>query len=223
MTVQVDDLCYEIVDGMKKRSLLDHVSYIFEKGKIAVIKGPSGAGKSTFLYAIAGLLPQIGAGNVRILNTDIYALSEKKRDSFRLNHISIIFQGLNLFPFMNVKQNICVPLYAKDKKVTAEIEERISYYLDLLELGQIQKKDLNSLSGGEQQRVAIIRSVIDCPEVILCDEPTASLDNTNSVLFLEQLRKIVDEIGITSIMVSHDEIVTDYSDISLKMVDGKLV
>lgn len=221
-TIQLEDLCYEVEDGANNRRVINHVSCTFEKNKIAVISGPSGAGKSTLLYAIAGLLPQINSGNIHILDTSLYSLSEKKRDLFRLTHISMIFQGLNLFPFMNVKQNICVPIYAKNKRVTADIEKRIETYLDMLELGQIQEKSLNSLSGGEQQRIAIIRSVIDCPEIILCDEPTANLDNRNSTLFLNQLRNIVDETGITAIIVSHDSIVTEFADINLKMIDGKI-
>lgn len=221
--VELNDLCYAVKDGGKDRKLINHISYSFEKNKITVISGASGAGKSTLLHAAAGLLPRVDAGDVRVLGTSVYTLSEKERDLFRLTHVSMIFQELNLFSFMNVKQNICVPLYAKKRKVTADVEERISYYLDLLNLGQIQGKDLCNLSGGERQRIAIVRAVIDCPEIILCDEPTANLDNENSILFLRHLRTIVDQTGITAIIVSHDMTTAQFADVQLNMADGKLV
>jgi len=223
VTIKLNDLCYEVKDGDKNRKIIDHVSCLFEKSKIAVISGASGAGKSTLLYAMAGLLPKVNFGDVQVLDTSVYKLSGKGRDLFRLKHISMIFQGLNLFSFMNVKQNICVPLYVKNQKVTAEVEERIAYYLDLLKLGQIQDKTLNNLSGGEQQRIAIVRAVIDCPEIILCDEPTANLDTENSILFLSHLRTIVDKTSATAIIVSHDMVTTQFADIKLNMADGKLI
>ncbi|MDR2044787.1 MAG: ATP-binding cassette domain-containing protein [Clostridium sp.] len=220
VAVALNKVLYSVKDGCNKRNLLNEISCSFEENKITAISGSSGSGKTTLLYAIAGLLSRIDSGEVSVFGTSVYQLSSKEKDAFRLHHISMIFQGLNLFSFMNVKQNICVPLYAKNKKVTKETDERISYYLEVMGLGQIQERELKSLSGGEQQRIAIIRAIIDKPKIVLCDEPTASLDQENSVLFLEQLRKLILENHMTAILVSHDDIVKSYADASMRMADG---
>lgn len=123
---------------------------------------------------------------------------------------------------MNVEDNIMVPLYLKNRKITEEIRSKISHYLDVMCLGQIQKKSISNLSGGEQQRVAIIRALIDDPEVVLCDEPTASLDSENTRQFMETLVKISKESGAAIVIVTHDARVFAYGDVKVTMIDGEL-
>jgi len=220
--VEVKDVCYGIKDGSNSRTILSNVSFGCDRG-VTMISGPSGSGKTTLLYAIAGLLGTLNQGEVYINNYALYRMKSKERDSYRLKNISMIFQNLNLFSFMNVEQNILVSFLAQREKITKETSDKVSSYLELLGLGQIQKSYLNSLSGGEQQRVAIIRSIISQPTVLLCDEPIACLDRKNGELFLEQLRKLVLETGMTTIIVSHDDIVRSYADSVIRIIDGKVI
>jgi putative ABC transport system ATP-binding protein len=220
--VTLKNVKYSVIDGEKMRYVLDDVSYTFEANKLTVISGSSGAGKSTLLHAIGGLLDKIDYGDVNVFATSIYSLSVKKRDLFRLNNVSMIFQSLNLFPFMSVKENICVPFYIKEQDITKAIDDKIEYYLKTLGLGSVLNRELKSLSGGEQQRIAIIRAIIDNPKLLLCDEPTANLDRKNSTMFLTDLKNIIVDEKITAIVVSHDSAVTNFADNIVLMDDGKL-
>ncbi|MBQ2800403.1 MAG: ABC transporter ATP-binding protein [Lachnospiraceae bacterium] len=219
--ISMKNVSYSITEGERNRKLLKNVTTDFEGGKITVISGPSGSGKTTLLYAMAGLLDRV-EGEIHIGNTDINKLSAKEKAAIRLENISIIFQNLNLFSFMNVEDNILVPLYLKNRTVTEETRKKIAHYLDLMCLGQIQEKKISNLSGGEQQRVAIIRALIDDPEVVLCDEPTASLDSENTHQFMETLVKISRESGAAIIIVTHDARVFAYGEEKVTMVDGEL-
>ena len=201
---------------------LENVNVEIKKGEVVVIIGPSGSGKTTFLYALSGIL-EITSGSVSIMGTSIYDLPVEKRDNFRLNNMGLIYQNLNLLNFMNIEDNIFLPFYLKREEITNEKREKLSEYLNLLGLGQIQKRNVSSLSGGEQQRVAIIRSIISRPSVILCDEPTGSLDSTNTRKFMDAIIKIKDMEKSTIIMVTHDKDVYDYGDIKIKIVDGNLI
>lgn len=215
------NVSYSITEGGRKRKLLNDVNVEFDGEKITVISGPSGSGKTTLLYAMAGLLDKVD-GSIYVGGKDINKIGVKEKAELRLNNISIIFQNLNLFSFMNVEDNIMVPLYLKNRKITEEIRSKISHYLDVMCLGQIQKKSISNLSGGEQQRVAIIRALIDDPEVVLCDEPTASLDSENTCQFMETLVKISKESGAAIVIVTHDARVFAYGDVKVTMIDGEL-
>lgn len=215
------NVSYSITEGGRKRKLLNDVNVEFDGEKITVISGPSGSGKTTLLYAMAGLLDKVD-GSIYVGGKDINKIGVKEKAELRLNNISIIFQNLNLFSFMNVEDNIMVPLYLKNRKITEEIRSKISHYLDVMCLGQIQKKSISNLSGGEQQRVAIIRALIDDPEVVLCDGPTASLDSENTRQFMETLVKISKESGAAIVIVTHDARVFAYGDVKVTMIDGEL-
>lgn len=221
-SIKVSNLMYTIKEAEQDKTILNNISYNFEEGKLTTISGPSGSGKTTFLYALSGIL-EITSGNVSIMETSIYDLPVEKRDNFRLNNMGLIYQNLNLLNFMNIEDNIFLPFYLKREEITNEKREKLSEYLNLLGLGQIQKRNVSSLSGGEQQRVAIIRSIISRPSVILCDEPTGSLDSTNTRKFMDAIIKIKDMEKSTIIMVTHDKDVYDYGDIKIKIVDGNLI
>lgn len=220
--VQIKDAYYKIQDGDKERLLLSNINCEFEKGRITLVSGPSGSGKTTLLYSIAGLLGNGFTGNVIVNDTEIYQLSESQRDHFRLYNMSMVFQNLNLFSFMDVEQNIFVPFYAKNKPIDESMKKLVSFYLEVMGLGHIQNKQLKNLSGGEQQRVAIIRAIIDNPCVVLCDEPTASLDKDNSVIFYEHLRKLIDQTQLTVVIVTHDKLAQQFADNVLVMEDGAI-
>ena len=217
----VHNLTYTVQEAGKDRMILNHINCSFEKGKIYTISGPSGSGKTTLLYAMAGLLDHV-QGEVRIGDTELLTERRRTRDRIRLEKIGIVFQNLNLFDFMNVEDNILVPYYLRKQKISMKVRRQIAEYLDLLNLGQIQKKQISSLSGGEQQRVAIIRAITSAPQMILCDEPTASLDSENVYIFMEALLKLQRESKSTIIIVTHDQRVYDYGDEKIQIVDGCL-
>ena len=217
----VQNLTYTVQEAGRDRMILNHINCSFEKGKIYTISGPSGSGKTTLLYAMAGLLDHV-QGEVRIGDTELLTERRRTRDRIRLEKIGIVFQNLNLFDFMNVEDNILVPYYLRKQKISMKVRRQIAEYLDLLNLGQIQKKQISSLSGGEQQRVAIIRAITSAPQMILCDEPTASLDSENVYIFMEALLKLQRESKSTIIIVTHDQRVYDYGDEKIQIVDGCL-
>jgi len=221
MDIVLSDLFYEIREGNQPRILLNYINQEFEKGKVTTIAGSSGSGKSTLLYALAGILP-ITNGDVSFGNVSIYTLKENERDLFRLNNIGIVYQNMNLFSFLNVEDNIVLPYYLKKTEVDDTIKDKVTSYLDMMNLGKIHKKSINSLSGGEQQRVAILRAFIAKPQVILCDEPTGALDRGNSIDFMRLLLEMQELLKITTIIFTHDEMIFEQGNVRLRMNDGKL-
>ena len=219
--ITLKDVSYSITECGRERFLLKDVTGSFKRGKTTIISGPSGSGKTTLLYAIAGLLDHV-SGSIYIGDTDMNSLSRRERNQYRLSHMSMVFQNLNLFSFMNVEDNILVPLYLNEKKADEGVRKEVSRFLDLMQLGQIQNRPIQSLSGGEQQRVAIIRALIARPEVILCDEPTASLDSENVDLFMDTLGQISKETKSTFIIVTHDSRVFCRGEERITIVDGEL-
>ena len=222
MDILVSDLSFKVSEGGNERIILDSINYKFEHSKITTISGPSGSGKTTLLYALAGLL-DIFEGDVEIMNKRIYTLSSIQRDKFRLENIGVIFQNLNLMPFMNVQDNILLPFYLRGTKITKEIFNKLNEYLEILGLGEIREKPINTLSGGEQQRIAIIRSMLSEPNIILCDEPTGSLDSKNAIKFMDSIVKLNKINKTTIIIVTHDELVNNYGEAKVKMHDGKII
>ena len=219
--IDMIDVNYSITEAGKERVLLNNITHSFKKGTISTISGPSGSGKTTLLYALAGLVDNV-KGNIMIDGTTINKMNEKDRNNYRLNNLSMVYQNLNLFSFMNVEENILVPLYLQNKQITAETKSRIVKYLDIMSLGRIQNKDINSLSGGEKQRVAIIRALISDPKIILCDEPTASLDEQNVNVFMNTLVDIKNETNTSFIIVTHDQRVFRFGEDKCYLSNGNI-
>lgn len=220
--ITMTDLSFEVNEGDKQRTILDIPFHVFESSKINVVSGPSGSGKTTLLYALAGIL-SINSGKVEIDGTSLYELMKDQRDNYRMDYISTIYQNHNLLSFMTVEENILMPYYVKGLKVDDQVKKRVAKHLEMMNLENIQHKSINSLSGGEQQRVSIIRAMIRNPRVILCDEPTASLDSENTVRFMESLKLMRKDNKPTIIIATHDEKVIGYSESNIYMVDGKII
>ncbi len=220
--IRLTNLKFKVEENHKTRNILDIPSYDFEDSKVNVVMGPSGSGKTTLLYALAGIL-DISEGKVEIDGTSLYDLDVAKRDAFRMSHISMIYQKYNLFNFMNVEENILMPYLVRGEKIDASMKMRVAAYLEMMQLKNVQNKQICELSGGEQQRVAIIRAMIVKPRILLCDEPTASLDSENTIRFMENLCMLNKEKKTTIIIATHDEKVEHYQEGKIEMLDGKII
>ena len=192
-----------------------------EEGQVVSIVGPSGAGKTTLLQ-IMGTLDKADSGQVIINGQDISALNQKKLSRFRNKHLGFVFQFHQLLPEFTALENIMIPAFigGADKK---EAEERARELLQFMGLANRATHKPNELSGGEKQRVAVARALVNHPDVIMADEPSGSLDSQNK----EDLHKLFfdlrDKYGQTFIIVTHDESLATLTDRTIHMKDGIII
>lgn len=198
---------------------LREVSAGFERGKFYAVTGPSGSGKTTLLSLLAGLdLPADGE-----ILFDGHSIRDLDRDSYRRNHVSFIYQNFNLFSHLTALENTAYPLYVQ-KRARPDADAVAEEKLLAVGLTREQFRRLPSmLSGGEQQRVAIARSLCAGSEVILGDEPTGNLDTENSQNIVEILQKLAHEEKQCVIVVTHDLSVAAKADVAIQMRDGQLI
>lgn len=220
--VKIKDVNYSIIDGSSMRRILNNVTLDIGRGNITLIYGPSGSGKTTLLYAISGMLDTLQSGEIIIDGTSLYKLKQHERDKFRLSNMGLVFQNLNLFPHMNVMENVFMPVYANNKKPGCKEINKLKELLNLMDLPECIDKPVHNLSGGEQQRIAIIRAFITDPPIVICDEPTANLDRSNSIIFYKKLNSLAKTTNCAVIMVSHDELAKNYCDYSFNFTDGSI-
>lgn len=204
-----------------KLEILKDISFNVEKGEIVSIVGRSGAGKTTLLQIIATLLKQ-DSGKIIINNTDLSTLNDKKLSKYRNQNIGIIFQFHNLLPEFTALENICIPGYIAGRN-SKELSDRALELLDFLNI--IDRKDHRpaQMSGGEQQRVAVARALINNPEVILADEPSGNLDSFHKAELHNLFFKLRDKYNQTFIIVTHDEQLAKMSDRIIKLKDGQIL
>lgn len=187
-------------------------------GEIVSIVGSSGAGKTTFLQ-ILGTLDRPDKGEVKINGTNPFTLSSNKLAAFRNNHIGFIFQFHQLLPEFTALENICIPAMINGKSLKdAKIEGM--RLLEMLGLGTRAEHKPNELSGGEQQRVAVARSLINNPDVIFADEPSGNLDSKNSQELHQLFFDLRNEFKQTFVIVTHNESLADMADRKITMKDG---
>ncbi len=204
-----------------KLDVLNGVSLDLERGKILSIVGKSGSGKSTLLH-ILGTLDSFSKGSLSIDNTDISKLNQSKLAQFRNDKIGFIFQFHHLLDEFNALENVMIPSliakrnYAESKKYALEL-------LDILGLSDRITHKPNQMSGGEQQRVAVARAIINRPDIILADEPTGNLDSETSNDLHKLLFDLRDRFNLSFIIVTHNDELASMSDIALTMKDGILV
>jgi len=203
--------------------VLKGVNLHIKKGEIVAIVGPSGAGKTTLLQ-ILGTLDQPQKQpefTLSINQTSLKNLSDKQLSEFRNKHIGFIFQFHQLLPEFTALENVCIPAFiAKRPKKEAEIEAK--KVLDFLGLSHRLHHKPNELSGGEQQRGAVARALINNPNVILADEPSGNLDSESAKNLHELFFKLRDEFGQTFVLVTHNEELANMADRKLTMIDGKM-
>lgn len=188
------------------------------QGELLLLMGPSGSGKTTLISILAGILTQT-EGQVLIYGQDLNHLPEEEKAGFRGKWIGFVFQSFNLIPMLQVKENVAIPLVLNGTQ-RQEAEERAEDILKEFGIGDKAKKFPGELSGGQQQRVAIARAIIHNPDLIVCDEPTSSLDFETGSKVMELLKKIVVEKKKTVIVVSHDPRVMKFADRIVQIEDG---
>lgn len=201
-------------------NVLNNINLEVKKGSIVSIYGKSGAGKSTLLY-ILSTLDEADNGEVFFDNVSSRKLSGNKLSEFRNKRIGFIFQFHNLLEEFNVLENVCVPGYVSKRK-NSEVEAKARELLKILDLSERINHKPSQLSGGEQQRVAIARSLINSPDIIFADEPTGNLDEENSKNFIDLIKKLNTKFNQTFIIVTHNKNFIKVSDFSYTIDKGKL-
>lgn len=201
--------------------VLKGVDITIQKAEVVSIAGPSGSGKSTLLH-ILGTLDKPDSGIVSMNNTDIMGLSPKKLAAFRNKHIGFVFQFHHLLPEFTAIENVCIPGWLAGRKKN-EVKDEAAKLLDLLGLSQRVENKPNQLSGGEQQRVAVARALINKPDIIMADEPTGNLDSANAKELHQLFFDLRKQFNQTFLIVTHNEELATLSDRVLRMKDGLIV
>lgn len=204
--------------------VLKGVNLVINKGEIVSVVGASGAGKTTLLQILGTLdKPATQNGSAVLINeTAINTLNDKALAKFRNEHLGFIFQFHQLLPEFTALENVCIPAYIKNTS-KAEAEKKAKELLDFLGLKNRYDHKPNELSGGEQQRVAVARALINNPSVIFADEPSGNLDSESAENLHNLFFKLRDEFGQTFVIVTHNEELANMADRKLTMVDGKIV
>lgn len=208
----------KVYDAEVKVEALVDVNFNLSKGDLVAIIGDSGSGKSTFLHLLAGV-DKPSSGDIFIEDKNITKLNKEDLTIFRRRNIGVIYQFFNLIPNINVKKNILLPILLDDKKVDQEYFDEI---LSILGIKDKLNRFPKELSGGEQQRVAIARSLITRPAIVLADEPTGNLDRKNSEEIISLFKLVNQRLNSTIMIITHDEKVANACNKVYKMVDGRL-
>ena len=218
--IQATGLVKWFGEGEAKTMALREVSIEAQFGEIVYVVGPSGSGKTTLLSVLTGIL-RPNAGKVLLEGVDIWEMNPDQLADFRLAKIGFVFQDYHLFPRLTTAENVAIPLVLRNKEWDESIHEA-EKYLDVV--GLKNRADLYpvKLSGGEQQRVAIARAMVDQPDILIMDEPTASLDGDTGVAILSFVHKNVLHQDRCILVVTHDDRIYQFATRILQMQDGKL-
>ena len=220
MAIRCRNVTKSFGSGDEKVIALQGIDMEVPQGELYMLVGPSGCGKTTLISTIAGILDHDG-GECLLFGQSIKALSPHDRIDFRAKNIGFVFQAFNLLPTLTAAENVAVPLIINGmnrKKAVAKAEEILS----TVELGDRVTALPSQLSGGQQQRVAIARALIHNPKIIVCDEPTSSLDHVTGLKVLELMRNVALGSGRTLIVVTHDNRIYSFADHIAQMDDGRI-
>jgi putative ABC transport system ATP-binding protein len=198
---------------------LDEVTVDFEAGRFTAIMGPSGSGKSTLMHCVAGL-DTLTDGQVFIGDVDLGTLSDKQLTLLRRDRIGFVFQAYNLVPTLSARENIVLPDRLAGRRPDPDW---LAEVVSTVGLGDRLTHRPSELSGGQQQRVAVARALAGQPDIVFADEPTGNLDSRSGAEILGFLRRAVDEMGQTVVMVTHDPIAASTADSALFLADGRIV
>ena len=211
----------EITKNFGSLQVLKGIDLHIDKGEIVSIVGPSGAGKTTLLQII-GTLDKPDTGSVIVDGTDIGKLSKAKLSDFRNQHLGFVFQFHQLLPEFTALENVMIPAFIAGKS-QKEAKERAMGLLTFMGLQDRASHKPNELSGGEKQRVAVARALVNNPAVILADEPSGSLDSKNKAELHQLFFDLRDKFGQTFVIVTHDETLATITDRTIHMKDGKIM
>ena len=205
--------------GQVEVRALDGVTVEFAAGRYTAIMGPSGSGKSTLLHCVAGL-DTLTSGQAFIGDADLSTLNDHQLTILRRDHVGFVFQSFNLVPTITAAENIDLPLLLAGR--TGD-RAWIAKIIETMDIGARLHHLPDQMSGGQQQRVAVARALASRPEIIFADEPTGNLDSHAGAEVLGFMRRAVDEMGQTIVMVTHDPIAASYADRIVFLADGRIV
>jgi len=220
LAIAADDLIKWFGEGAAKTFAIRGVSFEARFGEMLYIEGPSGSGKTTLLSMISGIL-RPDSGSVMVKDTDIWNLSSDELADFRLNSIGFVFQDYHLFPRLTTVENVAIPLVLKHLDWNKAIENSMEY-LEIVGLRERAALPPVKLSGGEQQRVAIARAIVSHPDILIFDEPTASLDGDTGRKIVEFVKTNILDENRCIMIVTHDSRIFEYADRIIKLEDGQI-
>jgi len=198
---------------------LDEVDVAFERGRFTAVMGPSGSGKSTLMHCVAGL-DSLTAGRVLIGDVDLSTLSDRDLTRLRRDRIGFVFQAFNLIPTLTAQENIVLPDRLAGRRADVAWVDQV---VAAVGLGDRLGHRPSELSGGQQQRVAVARALAGRPDIVFADEPTGNLDSRTGAEILGFLRRAVDELGQTVVMVTHEPTAAAHADEVVFLADGRIV
>jgi len=207
--------------GSSQVLALNGVNVKVEEGDFLAVMGPSGSGKSTLLYTVGGLLTPT-KGDVTVNGTSIYQLTSRKRAKFRRENVGFIFQTFELLPYLTAVENVMLPLYLAGAS-SIEQEDAAKEALAKVGLANRAFHKPTELSGGEQQRVAIARGIVNNPSILLADEPTGNLDQKTGNEIMQFLCELHEKDGLTVILVTHDPAKAELANKVVEMMDGHII
>ncbi|WP_223668793.1 ATP-binding cassette domain-containing protein [Kangiella shandongensis] len=219
--VKVSNIRKTFGSGIASVKAVDNISLVIERGEILLIMGPSGSGKTTFLSMLGGLLSP-DSGNITLDGVNITQMKSTQLSEVRAHTIGFIFQSFNLLEALTVEDNILFPS-SLTKEDTVEVNKRCDRLLNTLGLANRRNALPKILSGGEKQRTAIARALINQPKLILADEPTGNLDSQSGLEVMMLLHDIAREQNVSVLIVTHDPRVEDIADRVLWLEDGRLI
>ncbi len=217
--IEVSDVTKSYIIGGNQINALDSVSLEISEGDFIAVTGPSGSGKSTLLYTLGGLLTP-NTGRILVNESDIYSLNQRQRAKFRRDNVGFIFQTFELLPYLTALENVMLPL-SIDGVSSWEQEDRAYNSLEKVGLDERADHKPTELSGGEQQRVAVARGLVNDPKILLADEPTGNLDQKTGDGIMGLLSDLNEE-GQTIVFVTHDISRTGIANKVIGMVDGSI-
>ena len=219
--ITLNNLSKFYIEGEQQRQVFSDVNLEINNGEFVVLLGRSGSGKSTLLNLLSGI-DQPNSGQIVVNGVDLTALSEHERTIFRSRHIGFIFQLYNLIPTLTVLENVLLPLELSGTLKKGH-HERVTRLLEAVGLADRTHSFPDKLSGGEQQRVAILRALIHRPQLLLADEPTGNLDAETSNVVIKLLTALVRKEGKTLVLVTHNNEFANLADRVFMVRDGKIV